>query len=172
MSSASVRSVSKAILLAIGSVMPQNVAAKETPAMLSPDDVAWIKAMIPAMETAWRNHDAAAYAGQFTPDAEHINAYGMWWRGHDEIEQGIGIALTRIYPDNPIAASDVTVSALSPAIAVVQYRWRLRSYADPDGTTYIDPQGRVTEVVVRTANGWRIRNFQSTFINPKVPQSR
>ena len=140
--------------------------------MLSPDDVASIKAMVPAMEVAWRTHDAAAYAGQFLPDAEHINAYGMWWRGRDEIEQGIGFALTRVYPDNPIAATDVTVSGLSRTIAVVQYRWRLRSYVDRDGTTYTDPQDRVTEVLVRTGDGWRIRNFQSTFINPKVPQSR
>lgn len=161
-----------AALLSVGSVATHAAPAKETQTMLSPQDKAAIEAMVPAMEAAWRTHDTAAYAGQFVPDAEHINAYGMWWRGHDEIEQGITFALTRIYPDNPIVASDITVSAVAPTVAVLQYRWRLKPYSDPDGTRYTDPQGRVTDVLVRTDKGWRIRNFQSTFISPNVPQPR
>jgi uncharacterized protein (TIGR02246 family) len=74
---------------------------------LSPSDEAELRAMIPAMEAAWRSHDAGAYAAQFTPDAEHVNAYGMWWRGRAEIGEG-----------------------------------------------------------------WRIRYFQSTFVNPGVPHAR
>lgn len=140
--------------------------------MLSQDDLIAIKAMVPAMEAAWRTHDAAAYANQFVPDAEHVNAYGMWWRGRAEVEQGIALALNRIYPDNPIVASDASVSAVGANVAILQYRWRLKPYSDNDGTRYADPQGRVTDVLVRTDKGWRIRNFQSTFINPNVPQSR
>jgi uncharacterized protein (TIGR02246 family) len=167
-----VKSVVMGALLIVGSVATHAAPAKEASTMLSPEDVAAIEAMVPAMEAAWRTHNAAAYVGQFVPDAEHINAYGMWWRGRDEIEQGIAFALTRIYPDNPIVASDVTVSAVAPKVAVLQYRWRLKPYSDPDGTRYADPQGRVTDILVRTDGGWRIRNFQSTFINPKVPQPR
>ncbi|WP_260596601.1 SgcJ/EcaC family oxidoreductase [Sphingomonas endolithica] len=159
-------------LLIVASVTTHAAPAQEMRTMLSSQDVAAIEAMVPAMAAAWRTHDAAAYARQFVPDAEHINAYGMWWRGRYEIEQGIAFALTRIYADNPIVASDVTVSAVTPKVAILQYRWRLKPYSDPDGTRYADPQGRVTDVLVRTKEGWRIRNFQSTFINPKVPQPR
>ncbi|WP_161988968.1 SgcJ/EcaC family oxidoreductase [Sphingomonas glacialis] len=161
-----------ATLLAGASGAPYAAPDTETRRMLSQDDLTAIKAMVPAMEAAWRTHDAAAYAGQFVPDAEHVNAYGMWWRGRAEVEQGIAFALSRIYPDNPIVASDASVSAVGANVAILQYRWRLKPYSDPDGTHYADPQGRVTDVVVRTDAGWRIRNFQSTFINPNVPQPR
>lgn len=167
-----IRSVMVTVLIAIASTTPHDAPAQETKPMLSSDDVAAITAMVPAIAAAWRTHDAAAYAAQFAPDADHINAYGMWWHGRSEIAGGIGFALTRIYPDNPIVAPDVTVQSITPTVAIVQYRWQLGSYADPDGTTYTDPQGRVSEVVTRTAEGWRIRNFQSTFINPKVPHTR
>lgn len=135
-------------------------------------DIQALEAMIPAMVSAWAAKDASAYSAQFTTDAEHVNAYGMWWRGRAEIEAGIGIALTMVYPDNPIAARDVNVVMIGPDAAVVQYRWQLQPYADRDGTAYADPQGRVTQVVIRQPEGWRIKFFQSTFINPNVPQQR
>jgi uncharacterized protein (TIGR02246 family) len=124
------------------------------------------------MEAAWRARDAEAYAGQFTEDAEHINAYGMWWRGRREIAEGIGFALNVVYRDNPIVARDVSLIPLGEDVALVQYRWRLNPYADPDGAQHDDPEGRVTQVVVRVARGWRIRAFQSTFINPNIPRGR
>lgn len=135
-------------------------------------DEATLRGMVPDMEAAWQTGDAAAYSAQFISDADHVNAYGMWWRGRGEIAEGIGFALNVIYADNPISARDVEVTALGDDQAVVQYRWRLGPYADPDGTGYADPQGRITQVLVRTSEGWRIRFFQSTFINPNVPQSR
>ena len=159
-------------LVQTGLTVAQAGPAKESRKTLPPEDIATIRAMVPAMELAWQSHNAAAYAAQFVSDAEHINAYGMWWRGRTEIEQGIAFALTRIYPENPISASEVTVSGVSHDAAVVQYRWRLSPYSDPDGTAYSNPQGRVTELVVRTPVGWRIRTFQSTFINSNVPQPR
>ena len=135
-------------------------------------DETTLRAMVSDMEAAWRARDAGAYAGQFTADAEHINAYGMWWRGADEIAEGISFALNVIYPDNPISARDVLVTPLDDDLAVVQYRWRLSPYADPDGTRYADPGGRVTQVLARAPGGWRIRFFQSTFINLSAPHTR
>jgi uncharacterized protein (TIGR02246 family) len=140
--------------------------------MLAESDRVALHAMVDDMESAWAARDAAAYAAQFTKDAEHINAYGMWWRGRREIEDGIRFALENIYPDNPIAADMVEVTGLSTDIAVVQYRRRLGPYGDPDGKWYEEPQGRVTDTLVRTPDGWRIRFFHSTFINPGVPQPR
>ena len=140
--------------------------------MLSTGDVAELENMVPAMEAAWRTGDAASYAAQFTVDAEHVNAYGMWWHGRDEIFDGIGFALSQIYPTNQITTSEFAVEALSPDIAVVRYRWRLQPYSDPDGTHYADPQGRIINVLVKRSDGWRIRFFQSTFINPAVPHAR
>jgi len=106
--------------------------------MLSTTDVAELENMVPAMEAAWRAGDAASYAAQFTADAEHVNAYGMWWHGRDEICNGIGFALSRIYRTNPIATSEVAIEPLSEDIAVVRHRWRLQPYSDPDGTRYAD----------------------------------
>lgn len=134
----------------------------------TPADETELRDMVSAMEAAWRTHDASGYAAQFTTDAEHINAYGMWWRGRGEIAGGIGFALTIVYPDNPILARDVLVTPMGQDTAVVQYHWRLGPYSDPDGAHHADPEGRIIQVVVRMAEGWRIRFFQSTFIKPAV----
>jgi uncharacterized protein (TIGR02246 family) len=131
-----------------------------------------LRAMVPEMERAWARRDAKAYASQFADDADHINAHGMFWRGQQEIERGIGTALTRVYPNNPIRASDVEVQFLRPDVAVVRYRWRLDSYSTPAGRIYKDPTGRITEVVERTSTGWKIRHFQSTIVDPDVYHER
>ena len=89
---------------------------------LSAKDLALLKALVPAMEAAWRSRDARAYASQFTSDAEHINAYGMWWRGRHEIAQAMAFTLEKIYPTNPLQADQVTVKGMGPGMAVVQYR--------------------------------------------------
>src|SRR4028118_2299282 len=133
---------------------------------LSTKDVTALQAMVSAMEAAWSSRDAKAYAAQFTPDAEHINAYGMWWRGRDEIAGAMTFVLGTIYPTNPIVADQVSVKGIGPRLAVVQYRWQLASDSDPDGTRYEKPSGRVTQGVAKGREGWRITHFQSTFINP------
>lgn len=156
------------------------VSRLEAPAVLpsNPETVVtqrddWaLRSMVSDMAVAWKARDARAYADQFTADAEHINAYGMWWRGRGEIEQAIRVALERVYPDNPISVDEITVRMVARRVAVVQYRWQLLPYTDPDGTKYDKPHGRVTQVVAQRQEGWRITNFQSTFINPNVPQPR
>lgn len=149
-----------------------SVLAKSPDAAVKPQIDIALRSMVSDMALAWKARDARAYANQFTTNAEHINAYGMWWRGRAEIEQGIRIALERVYPDNPISVDEITVRMVAPRVAVVQYRWQLQPYADPDGTKYDKPIGRVTQVVSQGKEGWRITNFQSTFVNPKVPQPR
>ena len=139
---------------------------------LSPDEILQLKQLVVEMAQAWKRHDADAYAAQFTDDAEHINAYGMWWRGRTEIASSMKFVLNKIYPANPISADQVSVQSLAKDLAVVQYRWQLRSYTDPDGTRHENPQGRITQVVVKEPAGWRIRYFQSTFINPHVRHTR
>jgi len=161
-----------AILIAALQPVPASATRKPPPISISIHEEAALRHMVADMETAWKAHDADAYAAQFTEDAEHINAYGMWWRSRREIAEAMKFVLNRIYPDNPIAADQVSVEPLSKDIAIVQYRWRLGSYTDPDGTKHVNPQGRITQVVVKRPEGWRIRSFQSTFINPNVRQVR
>jgi hypothetical protein len=64
------------------------------------------------------------------------------------------------------------VKAIGPKLAVIQYRWQLQSYSDPDGTRYEKPAGRITQIVAKRSEGWRIAHFQSTFINPAVRHTR
>lgn len=142
------------------------------PPRLARSDEAQLRQMVADMESAWKRRDAAAYAAQFTSDADHVNAYGMWWRGRPEIASSMRFVLDKIYPDNPIRADQVMVQPLGRDVALVRYRWSLDSYSDPDGTRHDNPQGRISQVVVRGASGWKIQSFQSTFINRKVRQVR
>ena len=160
-------------LLAFWLCMASSAHAQMAPrSSLSSKDVELLRAMVPAMAASWKAKDAKGYASQFAADAEHINAYGMWWQGRSEIAEAMTFVLHKIYPSNPIAADSVTVKGLSPGVAVVQYRWQLQPYSDPDGTRYAKPWGRVTQVVIKRREGWRISHFQSTFINPAVRHIR
>lgn len=153
-------------------VLVSSPAQSRQNASLSVSDVTQLKQLVDEMAQAWKRHDAEAYAAQFTDDAEHINAYGMWWRGRPEIASAMKFVLNNIYPTNPISTDQVSVQPLSKDVAVVQYRWHLQTYVDPDGTRHENPQGRITQVVVKQPAGWRIRYFQSTFINPNVRHTR
>lgn len=167
------RSVLLSLLLLISAFCPAGTAQSEAISrVISATDDASLRRMVVEMEHAWNAHDADAYAAQFTPDAEHVNAYGMWWRGRREIADAMRFVLGRIYPTNPISADQVLVQPLAKNVAMVRYRWRLQSYTDPDGTRHENPQGRVTQVLVKHPEGWRIQAFQSTFINANVRQVR
>jgi uncharacterized protein (TIGR02246 family) len=161
-------------LVMVAALQPFPAAAfrKTPPLTITASEEAALRHMVADMEKAWKARDADAYAAQFTDDAEHINAYGMWWRGRREIAEAMKFVLNRIYPENPITADQISIRPLAQHIAIVQYRWRLNPYADPDGTKHVRPQGRITQVVVKQPAGWRIQTFQSTFINPNVRQVR
>lgn len=116
-------------------------ASKPSPPTITAREEGALRHMVADMERAWKAHDADAYAAQFTDNAEHINAYGMWWRGRHEIAEAMKFVLNRIYPDNPITVDQVSVQPLTKDIAIVQYRWRLNSYEDPDGTKHVNPAG-------------------------------
>ena len=152
------RSVLLSLLLLISAFCPAGTAQSEAISrVISATDDASLRRMVVEMEHAWN---------------AHVNAYGMWWRGRREIADAMRFVLGRIYPTNPISADQVLVQPLAKNVAMVRYRWRLQSYTDPDGTRHENPQGRVTQVLVKHPEGWRIQAFQSTFINANVRQVR
>ena len=77
--------------------------------------------MLTALETAWNDADAAAYARLFAADAVYVTRGGSVWRGRPAIEEGHSRALAGALADTVLSLrpTHITFPAVSVAIAHV-----------------------------------------------------
>jgi uncharacterized protein (TIGR02246 family) len=80
-----------------------------------------ITELLAALEAAWNDADAAAYARLFAPDAVYVTRGGSVWRGRPAIEEGHGRALAGSLADTilTLRPTHITFPATSVAVALV-----------------------------------------------------
>jgi uncharacterized protein (TIGR02246 family) len=117
---------------------------------------------------AWNHHDAKAYAGLFTENADVVNVLGWWWKGRPEIEKKLTAAFAFVFRDSTLTITEVTVRFLSPEIAIAHVSWTMVGARTPPGLP--EPrQGIQTQVLQRQASQWLIAAFQNTNGVPEMP---
>jgi len=88
------------------------------------DDIAEVFA---ALETAWNDADAAAYARQFSADAIYVTRGGTVWRGRPAIEEGHGRALAGPLADTLLTLRPTHISFPAASVAVAHVDLELAS---------------------------------------------
>jgi uncharacterized protein (TIGR02246 family) len=127
-------------------------------------DEAAVRRLTAAMAAAWNGHDAAAYAGLFTEDADYIAFDGTHLRGRQANTEHHRHLFETVLRGSRLVFERVAVRFLTPDVALMH----------GDGSVLLPwhdalpPRRRSiqTYVVVREAGAWRIAAFHNARVRP------
>ena len=131
-------------------------------------DAAPILTVIEAFVAAWNRHDTEAMAALFAPDADFVNAIGLWWRGRAEIEAGQRRTHATLFKASRVVAGEVHVRFLRPEVALAHWTWELSGMQTREGHDLPPRAGLITLVLARDGAAWPIAAFQNTDIVPPL----
>jgi uncharacterized protein (TIGR02246 family) len=121
--------------------------------MLPEDDQA-IRALLVKMCEAWAMGNGSAYAACFTEDSDYVTFNGIRLRGRRENAELHDALFRGVLKGTRIAATVESLAFLSDDVALVHTLGTGRK------------KSRQTYVVVRREEGWQIRSFQNTRLQP------
>ncbi len=121
-----------------------------------------------AMMAAWNAHDMKAMSEVFTLDAEWINVVGMRWVGRDQIMFAHTAFHNTMFKTNQQAVLSLTTRRLSPDIAILFMEAEQDAYMTPSGHEQAKALDRLTIVVVRRPDGWKIVQGQNTIVDERA----
>lgn len=142
-----------------------------TPESLSADDDRAIRNVVATLEKAWNSHDMKLYASQFREDAEWVNKVGMHWRGRDEIMVAHIAFHQTIFKKHSYLTDAVETRAIAPAVAVAVVTLTFDGFMTPDGREWPKAQNRLTYLLLRGTDGWKITHGQNSEIDPIAASS-
>jgi uncharacterized protein (TIGR02246 family) len=121
----------------------------QVPEKAGPEEV------VTALMRAWNQRDAAAFAAQFTEDANFVNVNGWIWFGRQDIQNRH--ERSRVFHTVYTETKTKAVQLLAPDVALLHMAWR--DTGDPR-----DPAPRddlMTMVLVNRDGNWRIAAAQN-----------
>lgn len=119
--------------------------------------------LVETLRNAWNRHDMRAYTALFGRDAVYVNAIGMIWRGHAEIERGHLQMHETIFRESTITRMAHTENTVAPGVAVCMCDWEMEGAKPPQGWTMRAPRrGVMMLVLVKEDGAWAIASAQNT----------
>ncbi len=110
----------------------------------------------------------AAYASQFTEDADFVNVIGMHWRGRGEIEARHVDVHRTIFRNSTLRTLDYSLRLLSPGVVLAHINWEMSGHENPPGANFAPGvrHGVITGVFVEQEGRWLIAAFHNTDVVP------
>lgn len=99
-----------------------------------------------------------------TEDWTHINPYGGWTRGRDNVLKEVRDVHSTFLKGVTEAINDVEVRFASRDVAVVTVTSTMSTFTTPDGITHQNERHIRTFVVVKRGNRWLVMQDQNTTI--------
>ena len=100
-----------------------------------------------------------------TEDWTHINPYGGWTRGRDNVLKEVREVHSTFLKGVTEAMGDVEVRFANPEVAVVTVTSTMSTFTTPDGITHQNERHIRTFVVVKRGNRWLVMQDQNTTIS-------
>ncbi len=122
----------------------------------SKEDDQTIRKTVAGFEEAWNAHDMKALGKLFAEDAEFINVVGMHWRGRDAIVAAHAAFHETAFRDCRLKTDAVEVRSLGGGHAVAVATVTQDGYTTPAGQVVPKGQFRMTFVLSKTSDGWKI----------------
>jgi uncharacterized protein (TIGR02246 family) len=123
------------------------------------DERAAVEALVTRLEAAWNDADAAAFAAEFTADADFVNVRGVYSSGRDVVAQAHAAIWKGIYAGSTIRYSLARLRRLTPGVLLAHLDAHLRVPAGPlAGAISAIP----SLVLVDEDGAWRIASFHNT----------
>ena len=122
--------------------------------VLTTEDETAIRSLLTRLYDAWGHGDGAAYAQCFAEQSDYITFNGMHLRGRAENATLHGALFRDALKGTTLSAEIESIALLSSGVALVHTAGsgRKRSYQ--------------TYVLVKVGDGWLIRSFQNTRVQP------
>jgi uncharacterized protein (TIGR02246 family) len=146
------------------------IPASPTPQSGTSDDEKAIREIESQWETAWNHHDASALAHLAAPDADFVNARGVWGKGREHLEKSQANQQKTNEKDSSWKTTEVDVRFISPDVAVVHVYWVLTGERNQDGVLKQPELGIFTRTDVKRDGRWMISASQATYVTPGVAQ--
>ena len=113
-------------------------------------------------------NEGFTHAADFaTEDWTHINPYGGWTRGRDNVLKEVREVHSTFLKSVTEAIGDVEVRFANPDVAVVTVTSTMSTFTTPDGITHQNERHIRTFVVVRRGKRWLVMQDQNTTISPR-----
>ncbi|MDG3008086.1 SgcJ/EcaC family oxidoreductase [Paludisphaera mucosa] len=132
---------------------------------LSKDDDQAVRKVVAGFTEAWNAHDMEALAKLFRDDAEWVNIVGMHWHGRDEIMAATTAFHQTIFKDNSHQLDAVETRYIAPSVAVVVATETADSFTTPDGEVRPKARDRLTYVLVKGPEGWKIAHGHNVVVD-------
>jgi uncharacterized protein (TIGR02246 family) len=132
---------------------------------LSKDDDEEVRKIVAGYEKAWNTHDMKAFAKLFCEDAQWVNKVGMHWRGRDEIMVAHTAFHETIFKNHSYQTDAVETRSIAPKVALAVVTETFDGFMAPDGRAWPKARNRLTYVLVKGPEGWRIAHGQNAEID-------
>jgi uncharacterized protein (TIGR02246 family) len=126
-------------------------------AALSAQDRAALSALVQAYQDSWNASDLTAMGRLYRDDVHWVNVRGMHWRGFEEVDRAHRVFFKIMFTGVRNDLDEIeSVTPIAPGVAVMVVRWRFGAFVTPDGVHLPPHRSRMTLVVAKGADGWRI----------------
>jgi uncharacterized protein (TIGR02246 family) len=132
---------------------------------LSQEDDQAVRKVVAGFEEAWNTHDMAALAKLFREDAEWVNIVGMHWHGRDEIMVAHTAFHQTSFKNHSYRTDAVETRSVAPGVAVAVATETFDSFTTPDGQVRPKSRDRLSYVLVKGPEGWRIAHGHNVVID-------
>lgn len=119
-------------------------------------------------ETAWNQHDVAAMAATYAPDADAINLAGEWFKGRDAFAKSLEELHSEKTKGSVWQTEETNIKFLTPEIAIVHVHANSQGDRKPDGSPMAPRRVILTRVEVKRGGKWMIVASQATNIVPRA----
>ena len=144
---------------------PQQEALQAGANGLSKEDDQAVRKIVAGVEDAWNTHDMKALATLFRDDAEWVNVVGMHWRGRDEIMVAHTAFHQTIFKNHRYHTDAVETRSVAPGVAVAVVTETFDSFTTPDGQVRPKARDRLTYVLVKGPEGWKIAQGHNVVVD-------
>lgn len=128
-----------------------------------------IGAVIAGITDAFNKHDAKAWVGFATPDAQLTTVRGESMNGAAEIEKGLSVLFQTRNRNATVRVVTLSIRLLRPDVALAYVAYVTSELSDvvgPGGQTLPPSRELSLRVFAKGRDGWRITAFHNTPIQP------
>ncbi len=128
------------------------------------DDKA-IRKIVMGIEEAWNAHDMKAYGKPLQEDVEWINVVGMHWHGREAVVAAHTAFHATIFKNHSMKTDKIELRSLGNDHAIAVVTTTNDAFTTPDGHVMPKAQNRLTYVLVKGADGWKIAHAHNVVVD-------
>lgn len=115
------------------------------------------------------NRHETPQAGEFTPDADFVNVYGMWRRGPAEIESRQKERMETVLKEAKITLLELRIRFVRPDVAIVHQTHETSGMLSAAGEKMPPHRELGIRVLVKEQGRWLTTAFHNTIVRPMEP---